>query len=358
MAKDLFDAVYGCMVAGVVGDALGAPVEGWYWNEIRAKHGKVAEFLPSSIGNTNGKPGVFTDDSALKYYTTLAILEKGGRVTPDDVAKIWIEKMDPKWFWANEKAIWYKLQWGINPWEAGKGSLPAAVSTMAVAPIGIINAGNPDQAYQDGFNIGGINSEDFNRDGGATMAAGIAAAFIPGATVESVLDTMYQKSAFVIKRAIELTMDLAYSSGDVDEFAAKFYDRMLDWTYPWPPQRGWDKNHFYCGNAREIIPATMAILYLCKGDVNQTMIEGASFGRDCDTIASIGGAIAGAMQGASAIRQDWIEQCEKANEPFYAEVGGDPQANQMYLSKKLIDVLCNEQKAAQQRAEFLEKLLS
>jgi hypothetical protein len=59
---------------------------------------------------------------------------------------------------------------------------------MAIAPIGIINAGNPDQAYQDGFNIAFVNQDDVNRDGAATLAAGIAAAFIPDATVASVVD--------------------------------------------------------------------------------------------------------------------------------------------------------------------------
>ncbi len=49
---------------------------------------------------------------------------------------------------------------------------------------------------------------------------------------------------------------------------------------------------------------------LCEGDVNQCIIEGASFGRDCDTISRVAGSVAGALQGARAICQDWIETCE------------------------------------------------
>jgi len=64
-------------------------------------------------------------------------------------------------------------------------------------------------------------------------------------------------------------------------------------------------------------------LYLCKGDVTQSMIEAASFGRDCDTTASMAGSIAGAMQGASAIRPDWIQTVEEANRDFFQEVEGD-----------------------------------
>jgi len=29
--------VYGCLIGGAIGDALGAPVEGWYYTEIREK---------------------------------------------------------------------------------------------------------------------------------------------------------------------------------------------------------------------------------------------------------------------------------------------------------------------------------
>lgn len=55
----------------------------------------------------------------------------------------------------------------------------------------------------------------------------------------------------------------------------------------------------------------MALLYLCQGDVNQCLIEGASFGRDADALAGYAGSIAGTLQGASAIRQDWIDTVEK-----------------------------------------------
>jgi hypothetical protein len=38
--------------------------------------------------------------------------------------------------------------------------------------------------------------------------------------------------SYLVKRAVELTMDLAYTSQTIDEFAAQYYDKMLDWTWP------------------------------------------------------------------------------------------------------------------------------
>jgi hypothetical protein len=228
---------------------------------------------------------------------------------------------------------------------------------MAIAPIGIINAGNPAQAYEDGFVIASVNQDGVNRDAAATLAAGVAAAFSPGATVESVLETMTAHSSYLVRRAIELTMDLAIVSDSVDEFAAQFYDRMLDWSWPWPPTEDWDKDHFFSGNSIEIVPATMAIVHLCQGEANESIIEGASFGRDCDTIGRAAGCLAGALCGASAIRPDWIDTVEEANTEFFQEMEGDPEANFYSMAQRLVTALRAERQAALDRISVLDEII-
>jgi ADP-ribosylglycohydrolase len=243
----------------------------------------------------------------------------------------------------------------MSPWDVGQGNIPSACATMAMAPIGIVNAGNPAQAFQDGFNVAFINGDGFNRDAAATLAAGIAAAFAPGATVETVLRAMTEHSTYLVRRAIELTMDLAYASQDVDAFTAQFYERLIDW---WSrPSLRWTKERFAQGTGIETVPVAMAILYLCAGDVNQCLVEGASFGRDVDSIANLCGLIAGALEGASAIRQDWIDTVEKANEPFFEEVEGDRTANFCAMARRLVGALEAEKRAAQDRVRMLEQML-
>ena len=364
MARGILDAVYGCLIGGAIGDALGAPVEGWYYTDIRDKYGKIEELIPSYMGNTGSAhgasrgqpsaPGAITDDTTLRHYMCLAIVRKGGRITPDDFAEILLEKMNPNRFWLNERIMLDKLRTGMNPWDAGKGNPPAGCATMAIAPIGIINAGNPAQAYQDGFNIAFINQDNVNRDAAATVAAGVAAALVPDASVDSVLEAMRGYSADIVKRAVTLTMDLAYASETVDEFAERFYGKMLDWTWP---NRKWNKERFFSARSIEIVPVAVAILHLCKGEVNRCIIEGASFGRDCDTIASAVGIIAGAMQGASAIRKHWIDTVEKANEEFFEELEGDRKANFFSMAQRLVGALRAERKAAQDRMRVLDRIL-
>ena len=310
-SQDIVDAVYGSVIGGAIGDALGAPVEGWYYAEIRERYGRVTEFLDTGRDNAPNGPGGVTDDSVLAHYIALAIIRKGRRITPDDLAQVWLELGENNHFWLNERLTLLKLRAGMSPWDSGLGNIPA---------------------------------------GCATMAAGVAAAFIPGIEVEGVIEQMLAHSTYVVRRAIELTLDLAYDSHDVDAFAAKFYERMLDWTWP---SRRWNKDRFFSGSSIEIVPVTMALLHLCQGDVNECLIEGASFGRDCDTIARAVGCVAG----ASAIRVEWIETVERANRPVFEQLEGDPEAGFASLAQRLAGVLWMERRAAQDRADMLGAIL-
>jgi len=355
----ILDAVYGCLIGGAIGDALGAPVEMWHFREIRAKYGRVTELMPFEKSYCGGPGGTVTDDSTLRHYLCLAIVERGGRVNPDDVAQIWLSRLNPERLWVNEHIVLEKLRIGMSPWDTGKGQPPCGCASMAIAPIGLINAGDPRQAYQDAFNIAFVNQDDVNRDAAASIAAGIAVALLPGATVERVIDTMVEYSSFVMRRAYELAMDLARASSSVDEFAERYYERMLDWTWPHPPSRSaWNKERFASGNSIEFVPVVPALLHLTGGDVHEAIIEGASFGRDCDTIASILGNLVGAMHGASAIRPDWIAACEQANRPFFEEVDGDPDANFLHMARRLVEAVRSEHQAALDRARTLEQIIS
>jgi ADP-ribosylglycohydrolase len=354
MAKNLLDRVYGCLIGGAIGDSLGAPVEGWYYQEIRAKYGKLEEFLPFSTGYSVGAPGTVTDDTILRHLLCLTIAKKGGRVNPSDYGKIWLEKLNPNRLWLNERLVMLKLQIGMDPWDSGLGTPPTGCASMSIAPVGIINAGNPAQAYQDGWNIAFVNQEGLNRDGAAILAAAVAAAFLPDATVESIIQAMWDYSTDLYRRAFTLVMDLADVSRDVDDFAARYYDKMLDWSWP---QHNWKKERYFSGSSIEIVPIVMAIIKLVQGDINQGIIEGANFGRDCDTIGGIVGNILGAHHGASAIRPGWIEMVEKANEEYFEELEGDPKLNFLSMAQRMTESLCNQRSIAEQQLSVLDQII-
>jgi ADP-ribosylglycohydrolase len=363
MAHDILDAVYGCLIGGAIGDALGAPAENLYYDQVRERYGRIADLRAyDNVRYSTGQAGAVTDDTTLRHYMCLAIVRKGGRITPDDAARVWREDLNPDRFWSPDKITWRKLQAGMEPRDAGKGNIPSACATMAMTPIGIINAGDPAQAYQDGWNVASMQGDGPHRDGAAMVAAGVAAALAPGATVESILEAMTARSSDLMRRSIELTLDLAQASAPagagiperVEAFTVAFYDRLIDW---WSrPRLNWDKTHFPNGTSVESVSITLALLYLCQGQVNHCLVEAANFGRDADSIANLVGSIAGAWQGASAVRADWVAQVEAANRPFFEELEGDPEANFHSMAVRMVEALRGELRATEVRVEMLQQM--
>jgi hypothetical protein len=158
----------------------------------------------------------------------------------------------------------------------------------------------------------------------------------------------------LVQRAIERMFDAADETGDVPAFRDCFYEYLIDW---WSrPARRWDKEHYVQGTGIESVPLAMTLLYLCR-DVNEVMIEAANFGRDADSIANMAGSIAGAIQGASAVRQDWIDTVEEANIPFFEEVEGDPEANFYRMAERMVAALHAERENVRARLATLDRIL-
>lgn len=358
MTSGILDRVYGCIIGGAIGDALGAPVQGWAFEEIREKRGRVDEFGWYDSTISDGSPGSVTGDTVLRHYLALAIIESGGRVTPDEVAKIWREHMDSDRVWVNEEIIYLKLQINMNPWDAGRGTMETANAAMGIAPVGIINAGDPRQAYQDAFNVASLNQDGVGRDAAATIAAGIAAAFNPDAAISDVLQMMTEHSTGPVQRAIDLTLAEARESDSIDDFVGSFYDDMLDWrsVIDWDRERFREGKH-HSTSPLEIVPAVMGLLELCDGKPNKSIIEGASFGRQSDAIAGLIGNITGSLHGANALQDDWIETCEEANEGLIKTIEENDNANFKRLARRMVEALEKEHETITERKEMLGRLL-
>lgn len=363
----LFERIYGCLIGGAIGDALGAPVEKWHHAEIARRFGKMDELRPSLLPNTGTQylapdpkpstPGQITDDTTARHYVCLAIVERGGRITPDDLARVWLERLNPDRLFHTERLVIVKLRMGMNPWETGAGLPGASNAMMAIAPVGLVNAADPRQAYTDAFAVGSMMSAGPDRDACATMAAGVAAAIAPGASVEDVIDAMLANSSFLVRRAIVRALDLVERTGSIEEFTAAYYEQLLDWTYPTPPGEEWTPGSFSAASL-ESLPAIVGLLRLCGDDPTAAVVAGAGFGRDCDTIASLLGNVCGALHGAGRFPRDWIEQCETANADFFREVEGDPARNFASMAERLCEVLRQEREAAEARLDTLRAVVT
>jgi len=353
----LLDKVYGCLVGGAIGDAMGAPAEDWHYTDIRPKFGRITTFFPQPARKRDGAPGQITDDTTLRHYMCLAIIRKGGRITPDDYAEIWLSDLNPERLFFTERIVLEKLKLGMNPWETGRGQPLADAAIMAVAPIGIINAGDPAQAYQDAFNISSIHQDGIERDAAASAAAAFAAAFLPGASAVSVLDAMYEHGTFDTRRLISIGRELATETNDLDRFTEQFYLRFLDRSFPRPPGWVWDKDKTVSPTSREVLPIIAGLFELCGGRPDACISAGASFGRDADTIATVLGGLGGALFGASAIPADWIVESEQANVGFFEEVSPDATTNFRTTAEEMVHALRLERDRAAARLTQLNALI-
>ena len=85
------------------------------------------------------------------------------------------------------------------------------------------------------------------------------------------------------------------------------------------------------------------------GDYEETIFGGTNYGRDNDSIAGMGGAIAGALHGSDALRDEWVETINSANRIDLMPLAGDLAG----LARKL---QAEQLAAAQARGEAFAQL--
>lgn len=298
----LYDKVYGCLTGGLIGDAMGAPAEG-----------KTHEWIAENLGWIEDFEGDGTDDSAIKMILIDALLKTGGHATCDDFAESFLR--NSKYyhlFYIPVRNMYAKIRDKTElPIYAGWGNMQSSSSVMAISPMGIINACDPRRAARETFDVASLvhnGPTGFCRDGACAMAAAVAEAMKPGATVESVLCAatayLHTESAKVMREHIAKVLELARSSASYETFRKAFYESCL---------------YTELCDSRETVPAALAIFALAEGNPEKGITYSANFGRDADTIATMVGALSGAFTGTKGLKPAWLEKI-KANAPAQAEV--------------------------------------
>ena len=323
-----YDKAYACLVGGIVGDAMGAPGEGKTYQEIEAASGWVSDFQ-----------GAGTDDTVVKHILSEAIINSGGYPTADEFAVAFANNADKfRVFYTPVRNQFCLTTAGlVLPVYAGMGGQQSSSSAMAIAPMGILNACNPRQAAVETYDVAGLIHGQLAtacRDGACAIAAAVAEAFKPAATVDSVVDAatryLHPISSAELRRCIESALALAHSEGEYRAFRSAFYAKHLYTEAP-----------TVIADSRETVPCTLALLYLAKGDPRLAITYAANFGRDADTIACMAGGISSALHGTAAVGMDWIGKVTAA-------VPGQDD-----LARKLVDVAISKARHAHEACETL-----
>ncbi len=243
-----------------------------------------------------------------------AIFKSDGHPTVDHFAQSFIDFKDQNrhlWFIPVRNAF-HKFEQGLElPAYAGWGNMQSSSTAMAISPIGIINACDPRQAALETLDVASFihnGNSGYCRDAACAMAASVAAAFDPNATVETVVDAatryLLPTSAGAITQAIAAALDLAAETDSYETFRESYYARY---------------QRTVLADSMETIPATLAILTLAEGDPVRAITWSANFGRDADTIATMVGSIVGALHGASGLPSSWVAKVEANPDVTYQD---------------------------------------
>lgn len=284
-----------CLMFGVIGDAMGTPTENLEPAEIEQRFGWVDTF-----------EGDGTDDTIMRDLIAAALIRTGGYADADHWAEQWREQNQAIFgskvgrFFPSVLHAAAKLRNGYAPRIICEGTMPSSSSAMAIAPVGIVNAGNPRAAAAQATEIASlihVTHLAFCQDGAAAIAAAVAEALMPQATVASVLEASiaYLKpwSGEEMRSLITAALELAGEIDDYSDFRARYHSEF--------------RRPIAC-DSRETVPAVLAIVRLAHGDPARAASLGANFGRDADTIACMAAAICGAMSGMSPQHAGLIER--------------------------------------------------
>jgi ADP-ribosylglycohydrolase len=335
-ATTLYNKTLGCLLGALIGDAIGTPTEGLDYRQIEDRFGWVDDF------DCDG-----TDDTVMKVLLAEALIQSGGYARLDDWAQQWLDDWDAIFgdkrgkFFISVLHTAQKLRRHAIPRMAALGNMPSSSSAMCISPVGIVNACHPRQAALQAYHLAAlihVYDVGFCQDGAAAMAAAVAEGFKIEASVESVLqaaeDAILPQSGGEMRARIDSALELARRTSTYAAFREAVYA---------------DRDRFFCRitcDSRETVPLTLAVLHLGGGDLENCVVYAANLGRDADTIATMVGAVAGALGGIQSIREDWVTKAHQVS-----------AADQRELALRLASAAINKHRQEMQAHALLESLL-
>ncbi|MEU0038172.1 ADP-ribosylglycohydrolase family protein [Streptomyces sp. NPDC006333] len=336
----LDERITGALVGAAVGDALGGPVEGYTPEQITERHGGRVHGV---VGPWNGdawrtaRPiapyhkgdGHVTDDTLMTHalirvYTTvrdhLDAYAVAGHLVPDLMTTPrWIPELEAEALplqriFLAEKWLVARLHYGhVDPREAGAGNIVNCGAAMYMAPVGLVNAANPAGAYAEALDVAGAHQSSYGREAAGVLAAGVAAACAPGATPDSVVTACLALAKDGTRDAIEAICEVAARHSDFESAlrplreAVAPYDTVgPDYRTPSLGARRPSRLH-----SIEELPVALGMLLVSGGDFRHAVLGSVNYGRDCDSIATMAGALSGAL--GSEVPRDWAKTVEEAS---------------------------------------------
>jgi ADP-ribosylglycohydrolase len=328
------------LVGAAVGDALGGPVEGYSPEQIAERHGGRVHGI---VGPWNGddwrtaRPiapyhkgdGHVTDDTLMTHalvrvyakvrdhldaYAVADHLVPDLMTTPRWIPELEAEALPLQRIFLAEKWLVARIHYGhVDPREAGAGNIVNCGAAMYTAPVGLVNAANPAGAYAEALDIAGAHQSSYGREAAGVFAAAVAAACTPGATPDSVVEACLSLAKDGTRAAIETVCDTASRYSDFESALRPLREAVAPYDTVGPDYRAPSLGARRPSRIHSIeeLPVALAMLLISRGDYRHTVLGSVNYGRDCDSIATMSGALAGAL--GAEIPPDWAKTVAEAS---------------------------------------------
>ncbi|MGW0829979.1 ADP-ribosylglycohydrolase family protein [Streptomyces prunicolor] len=336
----LEERITGALVGAAVGDALGGPVEGYSPDQILERH---AGRVHGIVGPWNGEAwrtarpiapyhkgdGHVTDDTLMTHALVRVYTQVRDHLDAYSIADHLVPDLmqTPRWIpeleaeaiplhriFLAEKWLATRLHYGhIDPREAGVGNIVNCGAAMYMAPVGLVNAAHPAAAYAEALDIAGAHQSSYGREAAGVFAAAVAAACVPGATPDSVVTACLALAKDGTRTAIEKVCEVAARYSDFESALVPLREAIAPYDTVGPDYRApsLDARRPSRTKAIEELPVALGMLVVSGGDYRHAVLGSVNYGRDCDSIATMAGAVAGAL--GSTVPQDWSKTVAEAS---------------------------------------------
>lgn len=334
MSYDLYNRILGALIGAAAGDGMGAATEGRNTRQIAEYFGhKVTDFevTPNDTFGKGNVPGQATDDFSSAYFLAKSITSHNGIVDQAAVADALVDWSEhPKFFdrfaGPTTRAAIRQMKSGET---AGAKSVKTIVrqgtngSAMRISPIGMLHPGDLRATVEDTIQVTMLTHDNYLALSGAcAVACAVSEALMPQADPYSILQAAMWGARegerrgraeandlagpSVVKR-LQHAITIGLGEGTVEEKMHRISDEIG------------------CGlHVCEAIPAALGLFAASPENPVEVLISAVNAGYDTDTIATMAGAVAGALHGASAFPPHYLPTLNEANglplEPMAAAI--------------------------------------
>lgn len=321
---NLKDKVLGSLFGAALGDTMGAPTELRTKNMIREKFGgEVREILcaPDDTFARGAEAGTVTDDFSLIYYTVKAILDNKGIIDEQSANQALInwsedERYYNKYVGPTTRAAIERIKGiaGENPYAfiCCDNAKASNGSAMKISPAGLFHPGNLEAAVKSAITIcRPTHNNNLSIEGACAIAAAVSEALKADSNVYSVVQAGLEGARLgkrlcegtcavlagpSVEKRMKLAIQIGVSAESIDQATTEIADLVGSGLH-----------------ISEAVPAVFGIIIAAKGDLMEAVIAAVNIGSDTDTIASMTGAILGALCGVAVIPEEYCNLIEKVN---------------------------------------------